>query len=730
MNQVSVERIAVTGLGMVTCLGRNATETFQRLIAGEVGLAVSETNLGISYARYPVAAVSSAQLDVSKTLDYSFARCERLAYQAACEALVHAGSYEQPTELVIGETAGTSREAVLDYAGANEDDIGPFLRRMVVEPLGATGRRLRKALPQLVSDVVVCSACSSGALAIAIGAMRLEQGAALPQLVGGADALNALTLIGFGSLGALSNEPCRPFDARRQGLNLGEGAAFLLLETESMVRARGARVLAWLDGYALGSEAHHLTHPEADGVRASGLITEAMSRAGLGIGDLGYINAHGTATVANDAMESKAIHRVFDAATERVRVSSSKGQLGHTLGAAGAIEAGIVVEALLQQVLPPSAGLTEIASDCPLSFVAGTGEPVSFDAALSTSFGFGGAGAVLALKSASCARRAHLVSRITPRVFVKTVVTLGAAGILRGIDNAALVESSTGLVSQRLPFEPLDLLVMERSRRFDRMTALTALGTSLALTDVNCSGTKTGLALGNALGNVSRSAEFVRRVRYRGARGAHPAEFPHLLPSAVSGNASIYSGLQGPVFNVSTFGETAESALTLAVTCLRSCSATRMFAGTVEVVDEPVYSTLLSANVLAVDEEPPTEGAAFLLLETENTANATNAVRCELLWCGEARHLPKDTLPPSTGRCEVLWALGDDETALATYLTSMGWDGVPRKTVNARVGSGWHLTGFLYATAAARVLAGVVDRVLVVTDASSGRHLALFAASS
>lgn len=733
MTARALERIAVTGLGMVTSLGEGSKRVFHRLVAGDVGIDSEPLELGVTLPKLPVARVVLA--DVGATPEpkaqTSWSRCDVFAVKAAREALAQAGLFSQSVEALVGETAGTLREAVLDYARGPSDDTAPLLRRMVLEPLGMTSVRLREALEQVTSSVVVCSACSSGALAIALGAMRLEQGAKQPQLVGGTDSLNALTLTGFGALGALSSDACRPFDEQRQGLNLGEGAAFLVLETETMVRARGGTVLAWLDGYAVGAEAHHLTHPEADGKRASELIAEAMSRAGLTARDIGYVNAHGTATVQNDAMETTAMCRVFRDETARIRVSSSKGQLGHTLGAAGAIEAAIVVEALCEQVVPPTAGLVTPSPECALSLVARKGVTCEFTAALSSSFGFGGAGAVLALVTAEgTLRRSPLVER-RERVFVTSVVTLGPSGILRGRENARLLDESTQPLSPRLPFEPLDALVMERSRRFDRLTALSALGTELTLAGAARSGQNVGLVLGNALGDVSRSVEFLRRVRARGLRAAQPAEFPHLLPSSVSGNASIYAGLTGPVFNVSQLGPTATESLLLARTCLRSAMATAMIMGTVEVVDDAVFSVLLEAGKAASTEVPPTEGAAFLLLESGPEFDETTGrePRCELLASANVRdfiHLAEPSWRPS-GSSEVLSSIENEGAELDEVLRAVGWQDVPRRSAQARVGTGWHYPGFMLATAAARVLAGEVERALVLTETPDGVHLTLLA---
>jgi len=579
--------------------------------------------------------------------------------------------------------------------------------------------------------------------------MRIEQGAAVPQLVGGADAISALTLSGFGSLGALAPQACRPFDEFRNGLTLGEGAAFLVLESESMAKARGAVILAWLDGYALGAEAHHLTHPEPDGATAAQLIQLAMQRAGFAPEDVGYINAHGTATIPNDAMETQAIKRALGEASCRTLVSSCKGQLGHTLGAAGAIEAAVVVESLRAQQVVPTAGLASVAAECQLSHILGTGRPHAFCCALSSSFGFGGALAVLAFSKAGTFDRRPTRPNVQtkPRVFVRDVVTLGPNGVLLGVGNAALTSPEPSEIVEILPFEPLDGLVMERSRRFDRTTAMTTLAVAKLLEHSGASAENVGLIVGNALGEIDRTVEFIKRVRVRGPRGAQPAEFPHLLASSVSGNASIYAGIKGPAFNVVESGDTAESALDAAALCLRARSTKQMICGSVEALTPAIAAELsLADESLRLRVPPMCQGAAFLLLDTNSDSTsadvATKSIAlgddasgnaldggsgCELVWFGRANTAASAIadLPKPTESSEVLWD-GKNGDATDTVLADSEWLSVRRGTVVARVGSGWHLSATLFAVAAARVLDAQAESVLVVTNPPHGPHLALF----
>jgi 3-oxoacyl-[acyl-carrier-protein] synthase II len=201
-------------------------------------------------------------------------------------------------------------------------------------------------------------------------------------IAGGSDALCRLTYSGFNVLQAVDDRPCAPFDAQRKGITLGEGAAYLLLERWDDAVARGATILAELAGYGATCDAHHPTAPHDEGRGA-----EAAMRLAINGARVDYVNAHGTGTLLNDSAETKAIAAALGA---RIPVSSSKSYFGHTLGAAGGVEAVITVLALQHQLAPPTLRLASAASDCTLDYIPHTPRPMAMEAALSNTFGFGG----------------------------------------------------------------------------------------------------------------------------------------------------------------------------------------------------------------------------------------------------------------------------------------------------------------------------------------------------
>jgi 3-oxoacyl-[acyl-carrier-protein] synthase II len=244
------------------------------------------------------------------------------------------------------------------------------------------------------------TACSSSATAIGYAGDRIRLGHVDVALAGGAEGLCRLTFLGFNALRATSPEPCRPFDRDRKGLNLGEGAAILVLESLEHAQARGARIYALLGGYGITADAHHMTAPHPEGDGAARAMEAALADAGLRPDQVGYVNAHGTATPHNDAAESKAIHRVFGAHAPSLCVSSIKSMVGHTLGAAEAIEAVASCLTIHERFVPPTVNLETPDPSFGLDFVPKEARSIEVQALLSNSFAFGGNNTTLAFMRA------------------------------------------------------------------------------------------------------------------------------------------------------------------------------------------------------------------------------------------------------------------------------------------------------------------------------------------
>ena len=281
---------------------------------------------------------------------------------------------------VLQRARGRFRPQLLSSAVASPGDL-------VATAFGATGRRLSPS-----------TACSSSAIALAAGLHWIRSGAADVVLVGGSDGLARMTFSGFLALQAMSPTPCRPFDRQRQGMSLGEGAAILVLEAEDHARARGAALLAELAGASFSCDASHLTAPHPGGHGAAQAFTEALADARVRPDEVDYVNAHGTGTVQNDLAESQALLHGLGAAATRVPVSSTKGLIGHLLGAAGAVEAVISAIAIQDRFIPPNFNLTERDPECPIDVVGAGGREQPVHVVASNSYGFGGNNCTVVLR--------------------------------------------------------------------------------------------------------------------------------------------------------------------------------------------------------------------------------------------------------------------------------------------------------------------------------------------
>ena len=704
------ERIAVTGLGLVTSLGFGREQTFSRLCAGERG--IGEVSLFDPSGLKSRIAAEVRGLDVAaiappgEAEDWS--RSDALSFIAANEALTQAGHVSgSPLGLALGGTTGGMYETERALSATLPDRSTPHdARRLLDFPLAVSVERLVRALGNAAPSATVCSACSSGAVAIALGASWLLSGRASRVLAGGVDGLCQLTFTGFSALGALDPAPSRPFDAGRAGLTLGEGAGLLVLELESSARARGAPIIAFLSGWAVASEAHHITHPEPSGVRAARVLSDAMAVAGLGTRDIDYVNAHGTGTIQNDAMEARALELALGADVGRVWVSSSKAQIGHTLGAAGAIEAAITALSVNRGLLPPTVGLEHPEAPA-LRHVLAPHQRAPLRAALSSSFGFGGACAVLAFEAPNAEPRA-LSGKVTAELVISGAASYGPAGVLNGTGSASYLSERAAWPEP--PSEPLSLLDPERSRRFGRASAIVIATAEGALRDAQRAAAETGFVVGSAFGDVERSVRFLQKVLGQGPKFASPAEFPQLIASTGSGNASIYLGLTGPCLSVSEFGTSGQSAVSVAISLLELGLAPAVVAGAAEARDV-IVDTVLGGD------GPRSEGGGFVVLEELPAALARGRVPLAVIAEHRAARAGAErafaALPAPPSRASVV--AGFLPSPVAGVLARSTWGKLRLCSLPATLGQHEAIGAAALVVAVAEVASGAVEQALVVT---------------
>jgi len=394
-------RVVVTGAGIVTAFGAGWKINAEGFRSGRTAFR-PVTLFDVSRQRCKIA----AEIDLPEELPPNrltrgdlrrLQRASRLLLLAGHEAWSQSGwTTEAPLPLVLGTTGGEmclGQEYLLQALQTPrcfKRQVGRVTHYLVQQQ----AINLANALGLHGEVVSLSNACASGANAIGHAWAMIREGRAERVLTGGFDALCHLIFAGFDSLQLLAPTPCRPFDAGREGLTLGEGAAVLALENGAAAQRRGAEILGEVIGYGATTDTHHLTQPQPEGNAALAAMRAACASAGVTPEQIDYVNAHGTATQQNDASEAAAIRSWAGARAATLPVSSTKACVGHLLGAAGAVEAVASLMALRGQWLPPETSLQAPDPQCSFPIVRQPAE-ASMKTALSNSFGFGGANASL-----------------------------------------------------------------------------------------------------------------------------------------------------------------------------------------------------------------------------------------------------------------------------------------------------------------------------------------------
>lgn len=392
-------RVAVTGLGCISFLGKDVEECREAMFRARRLPAVPtlfESSLNIAY---PVFEVDTDLPSESRGAPFGLTRTSALALAAAEQALRNAGflPYMQEASLRVGVIVGTTVGSMFNnltfyeaFVDGKFPEIAPVLRFLANNPADVIADHYGFSGP----CQTIGNACASGTDAIGIGASWIQSDLCDVVVAGGADELSRVTYNGFTSLMVADDQPCRPFDRNRKGLNLGEGAAFLILESNRLHKRHADRIKGYVAGYGAGCDAYHLTAPipEGDGLRSA--LTQALEMSGNRIGDIAFVNAHGTGTQDNDKVESRVLHDLLSG----VPFLSTKGFTGHALGAAGAIEAVLTLISLEKRMIPASPGFDVSDPALPATPVKETRE-IQGKVALSESLAFGGHNSVIVLET-------------------------------------------------------------------------------------------------------------------------------------------------------------------------------------------------------------------------------------------------------------------------------------------------------------------------------------------
>jgi 3-oxoacyl-[acyl-carrier-protein] synthase II len=388
------KRVVITGIGVFCSTGKNAEEFLQSLKEGQSGIGPITL---FDTSKYPCKIGAEirdyrAEGFFKKKELRKLSRADQFGLIASEEAVKTSGIHSYPSEEVgvcLGAGAGGMFEAetyhreVLLKGKSKPSLLWPFIPSYttdrVAERFGLSGPKF-----------TVTTACSSSATAIGYGADLIRSGKSKAVLCGGSEALSELTFGGFNSLKAMDPSPCKPFDRKRAGMSLGEGAGILVLEDFDEAEKRGAKILAEFLGYGIGGEAYHITAPEPTGTNEARIMKEALDESGLASTEVDYINAHGTGTPLNDKVETLSIKNAFGERAYSIPISSIKSSVGHCLGAAGAMEAIASILSIVNQFIPPTLNHREGDEDCNLDYVPEKAREKEVKVVLSNSFAFGG----------------------------------------------------------------------------------------------------------------------------------------------------------------------------------------------------------------------------------------------------------------------------------------------------------------------------------------------------
>jgi 3-oxoacyl-(acyl-carrier-protein) synthase len=376
-------------MGAISACGSNIAGTLDTFAVGRRnGGRVSLFRTDLAYPVFEAKGLINSDVNTMRTLE--------LAFAAVKQAIEESGLDGALNNFRIGVCLGTTVASQL-----NDIDFYGAYKQTGTAPMSSIDRYLKGNLADAVSEkfgfsgpaCTIVNACSSGTDAIGVGLSWLRSDLCDIAICGGADELNRIPLAGFGSLGVVSDSLCKPFDKDRSGLNLGEGAGVIIIEKEEICRKRGKKAHLYVRGYGLAADAYHLTAPRPDGSGLETALMRALDEAGVTPSEIDFVNAHGTATKDNDKVEGSVLSRVFG---KKIKFLSTKGFTGHTLGAAGGLEAVFAGLGLREGWIPASAGFAAMDEEIGIAPVDRKTE-IKGNYAISTSLAFGGNNSALVI---------------------------------------------------------------------------------------------------------------------------------------------------------------------------------------------------------------------------------------------------------------------------------------------------------------------------------------------
>lgn len=638
--------VVVTGLGLVSAIGTSLDECWDAVQDGRVGISetdIIDTSVMITKMAGQAREVPDSGRDgVDRTIEFGLMAAREAAAMAK---LAEAGYDPERIGLVVGTCMGASRHAELFHRTWITDGLEKADPNLVAAyPMNGIADAIAEDLGLRGPRTVVSNACAAGGVAIGYALELLWSGAADAVVCGGTDPLSEVSFAGFSSLGGLDEQVCAPY-TRSSGLNLGEGSGFLVLERSEALAARGVDALAEVAGYGLSSDAYHPTAPDPSGRGALAAIGDALESAGATAEDIDYINGHGTGTPPNDKSEMRVVKLLRE---DPPPMSSTKSQIGHTLGAAGAIEAVVTVRAVVDQVMPPTADpqLDDDIHKKGVDIVPGKARPGKIDLALSNNLAFGGNNTSVAFRRIPADIAARPTEAPGGR---RDVVITGIDGFVgaaigrdelmaRWHDRSPVYLDSTIEVETlgEVPAGPtpaaaiakgLNPNYLRKMDPFSRGAAFSAMRVLKTATVNKETAERTGLISATGTGPVDTVGRFHREFVETGVGNSRL--FPNTVMNAAAGHVSLLNRFKGPTATICSGSGSAVSALHLAQLIVSRGVTDRVLV----VSSDEVSATLLAgyaripdfftAGPIRVDEETGTAmstSSFSVLVEAAETA--------------------------------------------------------------------------------------------------------------
>jgi 3-oxoacyl-(acyl-carrier-protein) synthase len=598
---VAVRFPVITGLGIVSAAGFGVEEVWRAVSSGASALRPLTLFQSPRYGQIPAGEIQRDLIALGAPTRSS--RSDKLGWLAARDAIADA-----KIDLSIG---GDRAGIILGTSVGGSYDSEKFLSTLIKQgKMRARATRFHEcsSTVDLIADasglfgpsLAVATACSSSALAIAQAAEMIMAGEADVMLTGGADSLSRMTWGGFHSLLLVDSQGCRPFDATRSGMSLGEGAAILVLESEENALRRGAKILARLSGWGASCDAYHATAPHPQGAGATAAMQAALRRANLEPAAIDYVNAHGTGTRDNDVAEAIALKTVFH---NRVPpFSSTKRIFGHALAVSGAMEAIVCVEALRRQELPPNPGFTKCDPAIGLEPVVEM-RHAPLTHVMSNSFGFGGNNGVLIFSKAEASPQTRAPKKIQIAVGGLGVIGPGVVAIK---EITAPLPQGNGPVYSCGELADAAMLTPNQRRRLSRLQKMALITARKSHTPDPTQ--RVAVVIGTGLGCLEDAGAFIENLVAKDEREPMPSRFPNSVHNSPAGQVAIDQLAHG-MNSAPTAGEiTFESALWQGISQLATDEADCALVGAVDEADK--YLLSIGQRWGAWDEKiMPGEGA-------------------------------------------------------------------------------------------------------------------------